>query len=580
MITIQEIKDYKNYLIKDYHGQRVNQQLKMQQFYDDDFPVPMITAPKYLSRTGTAPSLVDAPASHIITRNPQVFVEPKRQTGKHRESAEKVNALLNHWVRRILKQSPQPMREFVKNLLLRGEGWVHPVINEDWDKEQADKHLPVLFLTPDPVNIFGSPVEKYGVPECVVVSYEMSPILIHMAYPDWNYEGNKKLINWMEYWREDVRYFEADGQPVLKDGIQENVMGFVPFVHAYSGFGKESPDGRPETLAVGRLDKVTNLLIQECAINSDIDSTIHKFAHERIDIFIPEGSDVDEKGIKEQYDAGVGALNIVKGIPPGNMKEGTRILPSAEAFQHYNNIRARIMIEAPPIMSGLPSGTSGRQEDIVGYHFIRRFDSIVEATEDAFGKAFDMGRQILTKVPTWLPISQWLEQPEGGTKEVNIDEDDLVNCTDSAVKLKAADPVEDDRRLMAGKLLYDGGHIDEETFLIEYAGYTPEKAQQIIVKRLAQNVMQTPALLAILSSKALEKLGMAEELKALEQEQQIQKEMQGALQKKNTGGMGSQGGEPRNFNQQSSNPEARKMADMMMTQRGIRAPAMAGGGNG
>lgn len=577
MITINEIRDIKEYLQKDYHANRVEIQRKMQNFYDDKFAVPMIKQPQYLSRTGTAAWLVDAPASHIITRNPQVFIDPKKNTESNRKSAEKVNALMNHWVRYVLKQSPQPFREFVKNLLVRGEAWINPAVNEAWaeDENRVDKHLPVQFFTPDPLNVFGSPTESHGIPDYVMVIQSVSPRLIQANYKDWQPKSDSKLVEWFSYFDNEVRYFEADGIPVT-DGIEDNVLKVTPFIHAYSGFGKESYDGRPESLAVGRLNKVTDLLIQECAINSDIDSTIHKFAKPRLDLTVPDTAEFDDTKIKENYDMGAAAFNVLA-LPQGSvLKEGERILPTPEAFQHFANIRARIAMEAPPIMSGLPGGTSGRQEDIVGYHFIRRFDCIVEATEDAFGKAFDMGREMLKKVPTFLPISQWVEV-EG--KGVQIDEEDLDNCNDCQLKLKAADPIEDDRRLMAGKALIDTGRIDWETFLIEYVGYTPEKAQEIKTKTIAEKIiMSSPELIGIISRKALEKLGMAEELNALNEQEAKQKQMATDMQQ--VAGAGPRGGEPRNFNMQSENPEARQMMDMVLSQRGVRSPAGARNGEG
>jgi len=565
MITREEIKKLEKYLIDDFHGARVSQQREEQQFYDDKFPVPMIKPPQYLSRTGTSKWLIDGPAAHIITRNPQVFVDPKRETDKARESANKVNLLENHWVKRILMQSPQPFKEHVKDLLLRGEGWIHPVLNENWDK--SPDILPVLFLIPDPLNIFASPEEEYGIPKQVIVRYERSPYLVEMMYPKWSNPKNagsnkrKKTVEWLEYWDKDVRYFEADGVPVLKNEINPNIYGFVPFIHSYSGFGRRSPGGNPETLVVGRINKVKDLLIQECAINSDIDSTHHLFAHPHRTLIVPAGTEFNEEEFKGHADFGAGILSVVF-LPAGaTFDEGQRLEPSEKAFILMQSIRARIFTEAPPIMSGLPQGSSGRQEDIVGANFIRRFDSIVEETEKAFAKALDQGRNILKKVPTWLPITQWLEKPEGGSKEIIITEKDIDACAPSRIELKSADPIEDDRKLMAGRALYEGGIINWEEFLVEYAGYTPDKAKKIMQKTIAEKVVMTnPLILELIARKAMEQLGMTEEINILEQEVAQQ-----------TGGVGSQGGPPRTQNIRT--PQGREMMDVALTQRGVRGPA-------
>tara|TARA_Y100000310_G_scaffold79617_1_gene76259 strand:- start:1268 stop:2971 length:1704 start_codon:yes stop_codon:yes gene_type:complete len=565
-MDLEYIEERRKFLIDQYHSARVAEQLVEQTYYDDTFAVNVIKSPQYLSRTGTGARLINGPTSHIVTRNPQVFVGGKKPTEKAHKSAYKVNALLNHWVRIIQKQIPQPYTEFVKKLLLRGEAWVHPIYDEGWNEE--GKTLPIMFLVPDPLNVFSSPTG-----EDLVVEYHRSPWEVEMKYPDWTnpkHAGqgtNEKMVTWFEYWTKDERYFEADGEPVLKGGIQENILGFIPYVHAYSGFGDSSPEGKPESLVVGRLRRVQDLLIQECALNSDIDSTIHKFAKPRIDLILPAGAEYSEEELKENYDMGAGALNVVPLPEGGRFDAGERILPTQEAFQHLYNIRIRIAQEAPPIMSGLPSGSSGRQEDIIGYHFIRRFDSVVEATEIAFGKAFDMGREMLKVVPGWLPINQWLELPDGSTNEVKISKSDLDAVTDSTVALKAADPIEDDRKLMSGRALKKENLIDWNTFLVQYAGYTPEQANEIIEQTIADTViMQNPILFQALAEKALENLGMHEQLERLRGQSETQEQMAKGLEKPES----PQGGEPRNFNVQS--PEALEQVDMMLSQRGVRRP--------
>jgi len=579
MITIQEIKGLTDYLTKDYHTKRVAKQKEWHTYYDDTFNVPQIQKPMYLSRTGTGAWLIDGPTSHIITKNPQVTIMPKRTSESAIESAFKVTTLENLWVKKMLRQSPQPYREFVRNLMLRGEGWVRLILNEnviklimddEWDKNSMSKYFPLLFLIPDPLNVFASPEEEYGIPRQLVMKFERSFRSIQMLYPEWsdpkNKDGKKGKIDWLEYWDKDYRYFEADGEPVLPDGINENVLGFVPFVHGYSGFGRMAEDGDPSSLVMGRLDKVRDLLIQECAINSDIDSTFHKFAHPKIDVFIPSDVEFDLEELRVNYSMKAGTFNALAVPKDTRIETGNKMLPSQEHMQHYYNIRARIGQEAPPIMSGLPSGSSGRQEDIMGYHYIRRYDSIVEATEISFAKILDMAREALVKIPNMLPITQFLEKPEG-SKEVIIKEADIKLCSDTILELKAADPVEDDRKMMAGRALWKEKAIDWATFLTQYAGYTPDNADKIIKKTIAEQVvLQNPMILQLIAEKGIEQIGMKEEYDA-SKERLAQTEKVGAGSR---GGEESRGGEPRTGNIKTE--EGQEMVDMSLTQRGIRRP--------
>jgi hypothetical protein len=478
-------------------------------------------------------------------------VEANKPTDKARESANNVNALGNHWIRRIGKQLPQPYSEFGKNLFLRGEAWYHPILFTDKDGNKLDNTMPIIFSVPDPLVIFASEDEQE-----IIVFYKRNAGIIEGLYSKWKNNSNNKQVDWMEYWTKDVRYFEADGEPVLKGGIQKNVLGLLPFIHAYSGFGKMSPDGDPASLAVGRLDNVEALLIDECQTASDISATIHKFAHVKVLITLPTGVEVNAEELKQSIDMGAGTVSVVQMPEGGAFSQDTILTPPQEVFQHFYNIRQRIATEAPPIMAGLPSGTSGRQEDIIGTNFIRRYDSVVEAIEVATGKMMNMGLEMLKVIPDWLPITEWMEKPEGNN-EVKVTRGDLDSVTESRVVLKAADPIENDRKFMAGRAMRDlnNPQIDWETFLIDHVGYTPEKAHKVIVKTLAEKAINSnPMLLQALQMQAMEDLGMGAQLQAIQ-----------GMQKQ---GVGSQGGEPRNFNLQGGSTG--ENLDAMLRQGGVR----------
>jgi hypothetical protein len=587
MRTRAEILDFKKFVVDDFQKERRRRQLLWQEFYDDVFKVPMIQEPQYLCRTGTGAWLIDGPTAHIVTRNPQAFVYPKKISQQANDAANRVNTLYTHWLKLLLKQSPQPFKEHVKNLILRGEAWIHPMVNVGWEKGKDT--LPVIFSVPDPLNIYASPIEDaYGVPEAVCVVYNITPWYMRQQFPEWKNpksagEGKDKpqLVEMFQYIDKDVRFWSGDGEAVLNgdEGVQENILHFVPYIHDYSGFGKDSPEGKPESLVVGRIAKVMDLLIQECAINSDIDSWIHKFVHPNKTLLVPDNYDGNTKELAQELNFAAASINIVP-VPVGSkFTDDAQIPLPPELTQHYLNIRARIQMEAPPIMSGLPSGASGRQEDIVGSNFIRRFDSVMEATEDAFGKALDMGRRILQTIPTYLPVNTYLETPEG-QKEVVIKKDDFDLVTDASVVLKSKDPIEDDRKLQAHLQMYERGLVNWETVLVEGYGKTPDEAKVIMQKTLAEKVLMTnPAILMAVGQEALQQLGMDARLKLLQEELAKGGTAASPSPPSAPGGIGSQGGPPRKGNIQT--PTGMEMADISTSQNGIRrAPTPTGAGLG
>ncbi|GAH00439.1 unnamed protein product, partial [marine sediment metagenome] len=61
--------------LEEFHGGKTSEQLTDEAYYTDKFSTPLIQAPYHVVRTGTTARLIDSPAEHIITANPQVFTE-------------------------------------------------------------------------------------------------------------------------------------------------------------------------------------------------------------------------------------------------------------------------------------------------------------------------------------------------------------------------------------------------------------------------------------------------------------------------------------------------------------------------
>ncbi|GAG68483.1 unnamed protein product, partial [marine sediment metagenome] len=156
-------------------------------------------------------------------------------------------------------------------------------------------------------------------------------------------------------------------------------------------------------------------------------------------------------------------------------------------------------------------------------------------------------------------------------EEELIKKEDLKEKHRIEVKLAAADPIETDRKALLGRTLQGEGIIDWRTNLIKYQGYTRDEAEDIITQTLAdQASLGDPMLKGLLARKAMEKLGMTEELEKIKQDEAKQREMMEQLATQEAGGVGREGGPPRTMNIQ--NPEAMGQADMILSQRSQRRP--------
>ena len=518
MRSIEEIRDLKNYYLTEFYSVVRREQNLDAEFYNDIFDVPQIKTPTKLSRTGGGRERVDVPVSQIsaykITAHRKPILGRKGVSKEAQDSAIKISRMVNEdWIARMMKRNPSPLREFLLNLFLRGEAWWHPVHNERWVSKPIDRNgSPVLFLVPDPMIIYASPNEdENGIPEHVIVWYERMPWLIKQKYPAWNNpkhageKGYKRTVDWLEWWEKDSRYFEADGGPVLSGGVQENIYGFPPFVHKLSGFGKESPEGKMEDSVVGILRQHRDLLKRECAITSDVDNAIHMFANRSFDAQPIDDMHNIPDGFAQSYEVGSG---MVHELPFGiTIKRAEDALPEPALFQYLYTVRADIGRITPTTLTGAPVGETGRLQDITRQIAMDRFADQIKATENSMATVFSMALRMVDKIPKLLPDE--------------LSHEDITENYKIDVELKAEDPIQADRLATRGSRLYQVGEIDLMTNLVEYQGYTAERAKEIITNILIDRVtFQNPDVAALMGLIAADEMGMSEEYAFLKQMRQ------------------------------------------------------------
>lgn len=518
MLSADKIKEFKKRYVTDpdsLYSKVRNEQKTDQSYRDDTFPVDEVRTPHKVWRSGIGARMVDAPAEQIITSNPQAFFEVTKSDVAVRLSKE-VN---QNWISILRRQNPNPFKEFVKNLGARGEAFIKIVHNEKWVTGTKDRTgLPVLFLILDPMVIYASPEEdENGVPHRVLIFYERQPNDVIVRYPTWTKPSsakNEKMVEWFEYWDKDTMHFEAD-EIVVKH--QVNPYKKPPFVRKYSGFGRRSEDGELANLIVSDIRLSRDLIKQECITRSNIASIEHIFAHKPRTIMSP--GELSEDQLQElswgDYD-----LNVLTNVPTGTelVKEEISAVPQ-EMYMNLSKIQQEIAQRNPFIMAGFPLGSSGRQQDISQSAAMRRYDTVVENTENAWATAFELALKICDVIPTLKPSG--------------IQKGDLDTSFGCSVKLKAPDPVEEDRLATLGDRLrrLPSPAIDLETFHTQYCGYTQEESKKIQAKILADMVtINNPDVAAVMGMVAAEETGMERWLEMAQQRRQMMEAQQKGLQ--------------------------------------------------
>ena len=565
MINRQEILEIKDTYIDELYGNVRKEQKDDLKYIEDTFEVPEVKEPHKIYRSGLGNDWVNAPAEHIVTNNPQAFIEDVK--GGKRGTADNIGKEANRQLSILSLTNPNTFKEFVKNLNARGEAYIQLAHNGLWVTGKKEKvGLPVHYAIPDPMVIYGSPEEdENGIPERVIVFYERQPIDVILIYGQYldvklkNYlmeKAEKRTkIEWWEYWDKDVKYFEADTNPVLTGEIQENLYGFPPFIRKYSGFGKRSPDGDLSKLIVSDIRYARDLIHAECVNWSNINSIEWLFAHRGETIF--SADELGDKAIEELKEKGAYQVRVVDGIKDiSQVKvEKDELAPvPPQMYQHRQDIWANIFRRNPYVTAGWPSGSSGRQDDLAYMAARKRYDTIIENTQNAFGTAVEKVFEICNK------------KGLKALKPDDINKSDLEAKFKCQVKLKADDPVEQDRLSLSGRTQVQMGQLSLRSNLIKFQGLTAEQADNEIDEILAERYMfQSPDIAELMQVRAAEKSGMAEDMEALkarrmELEKRIKEFPLGAQ-------FGSQGGEPRTGNIKS--PQGLEQSTY---QRGQRSP--------
>jgi len=549
--TVKDIRDLKDDLTLFYGGLR-RQQAIHQSYYDEDATFDSlvgIKAPYHVVHTGSAARIVDTLVENIILNNPQAFRKAHKDTDKAHESARKVTAMLNTWLKKLREQA----EELVKNAAQRGEAFGQIEYNPD------NKEMPISLTAPDPMNVYPDPQEVEGVPLRVIKSFRMTVGAVKQLYPDFKSENSSTTeIDYLAYWDKDWRYFEADEQPLLKGGIQPNILKFVPFVHVGAGFGKSSPDGKPEAKYVGRLHKALGRLIEECQTESRIDSGLALWANP---YGFLEHNAADAPEVSEEVLANIDlSPGHIFDVPFGltfTVNQG--VPPPREVFAHLAGIKSSLDIETPPVTQGVPSmaGASGRQEDIYTTQFKRKPNKVQKNVEWLLSKLFSRALQIIYTQPVdpiWVETVEFVNGKNIRKLETVTrgDIDGYYGCT---IEFKPDKDVERSSEIMLYRTLANEGRVSWKKLLMEGLGMTEAEAEDEMAEAVADQVIRTNLTAAnIAAEEAMTKMGMGryvDEMKA-----QGMPLIGGEL-------MPQRQGQPRNL---TGNPESRGAVRQMTTE--------------
>ena len=549
--TVEEIRQLLSSRKATYSTLR-QEQAKDNRYYEGTDDLGIDTSAGYHEvRTGTARAIIDVPA-HRLLGIPRDESEPRKATQQLIEANTKRKLFLNGFIDYLLQQSPNPIKEAFKKILLRGEGYFQVLLDESrWDKEPVKEKgesgedfekrhqrwemdcasvFPIDFKSPDAMNIY--PSLRGTIPRDVVVTYNRSAGEVKEQYPAWRNPKNKKSqtpVQWVEYWDKDWRAYFVDWEPVLTsaffpDGILPNQWGFVPFVHIFSGFGVEDASGKPETLARSALYPYRSLITALQRAESFMDSDVALYSH-RTGVVSTDASGPEAEMAAQRY-----ASQIT--VAPGRVRVETPDGPkfafdspieiNQALFAHSANLQGLIEQRTHiSLLSGYaPRGvTSGIQQGMALGWARADYEDAICSLEKGLSVAAGMVLRLIEMVLK-KPVTIRATVVEGKAvmrKDIVLKPEEIDGNYTVNMRFRAEDKAAADVKKMTGLRALQQGLLSHRTVLGDFWDVDDPEAE-LIQLWAEQDVQENPVLRAQRNRMAAQKWGVEEaEIKAAEE---------------------------------------------------------------
>ena len=458
----------------------------------------------------STPSLmVDNLRDQIRTDEPIVTYQP---TGRS-QSALQFKEIAQMWAAGVLHEVSassliDPIQQVVHDFLLRGAGCIKFIVDPEYmlppgnDEDPDTGMFPWLVKAIDPLSVFPAPGSK-RTPAYVLECQTRTVLDMQMHYADhWHdpivRRGGKKRkpsdpVKWLEFWSgpsfKEGHMVDPGSYVVEADGIriidQPNPYGVLPYVFSYSGLGRSNFDGEPSHLSEGILDSVVGELEEEIRIKT-------AWAHQWLFSAYPRLLTTDDpRRVRRQFMVSAGS--VIK-YNPGEKPEWMEQQPPNEAMLRFLEvITANIQRKVSPSLTERPSGVDA------GIHQALLLGQALKVISPVRRALDIMGGDLLNGMAKQMSALSLKMNVQGGTER----QDRMVNGRDFKaftfrVQFEAIDPVENDRRMLAGLALRreraDGlPLISRRTFMERYMGgvidnIDDEEAQLIAEAAVAQLV--------------------------------------------------------------------------------------------
>lgn len=484
--------------------------------------------PTHIPATGLR--LVRWATNQLVTDAIEVEIIPGTQHVKDKDNAERQSLFADKCLTEWDLAADNPIwKETAQNMMLYGLGVVKgPLfdpsawgsIKDNAPKEEIQSrnlrkklNFPLLVKPIDPLTFFPDPAGRFAIEAYTRFAGEVKEDIARwnegkrtpIAY-DWG-SGIKDYeeILWLEYYSNSWRCFivlegpgsNAISMPILD--VQRNVYGFLPYAWKFTGWGKTSPDGKPEEKAVGILTGLESDIEQQARGLTALDNQVRAHVYQRL--LAPEDA---ADSIRANISNSPADISYIPRDAMPGQSGGISLWPQPTVNPDLFSMLALSQNDIEQI-TGHPAMAGGGAQGESGYRAMLRIrqgglnfrpprrgleNMIITILTNSF-------RLLVNLIDETMPLR--------GDKTIKPDQ--INEPLDLKVKLEPQDAEEDGERIRLGLLMLKANAITIEQFNQDYA--RRDDAHMTIPNLLAQQIMLTdPQIAATLGAKGLEALGL------------------------------------------------------------------------
>jgi len=469
----------------------------------------------------SARQLVETFVSHLPLSNPMLNVIPFKPTNPYVLKAAKQQEFYYS----ILAHSMQQMDNFIldgaKDMGLRGEVFVKLEVDSEALEEKVEdedklatkylERLPFRLVAREPMNCYPHPDHIDCHPVDMIEIYSVLAEDVRRVFPTWKgQQANNLPVRFVEYWAAKEKCFIAGGIPIT-DGIDENALGFVPYVHTYSGLGIRDSDNSPLNRAVSLIRYLHDVLIEEARLHAYLDKATAFAALPIVELpgmradyeeggrkLVPRPGDVYYRG-EHLGEAPAHVTYAAAGIPGG-------ILNTIAVYEGILG-KAQAQVLAGQTPTGVEAGYA--MALMIGQARLQ-FGVPLGNLETVVARALEMVRFLIRDVIR-QPLSVW-----GKNKAITLKPEDCEGASRLNVTFEASTPQGMMNEALGLQRLRQGGSISRQTEL-ELSPLVKNSKDEM--HRLdAESLAKHPVLQRRAAYKATEALYGAKEALAVESE--------------------------------------------------------------